>query len=222
MNCQGVKNRLPRYADRQMSAGELALVDRHVGECDECAAMAGWYVQLRREMRSMPERRVPAVLSDQLLFEAQRERDRRERKTRFVRHWMDRLELAFENLMRPLAVPALGGLASAVVLFGTLVPRLNTPRIVQVDDVQTPIYQEASVYTVPEFVSKVKTDDNTLIEVEVDANGRVIDYTVPEGIMTSDLGNMILFTTYTPARLFGQPATGGRIVLRRSRIVVKG
>jgi hypothetical protein len=40
--------------------------------------------------------------------------------------------------------------------------------------------------------------------------------------MTSELGNMILFTTYQPAKLFGLPATGGKIVLRRSRIVVKG
>jgi len=76
---------------------------------------------------------------------------------------------------------------------------------------------------VPELVSpRVKIDDNTLIEIELDANGRVIDYSIPEGKMTSDVGNMILFTTYTPARFFGQPATGGKIVLRRSRIVVKG
>jgi hypothetical protein len=205
-----------------MSAEELAEVERHLGECGECGAEADSYARLRREMRSMAPRRVPEPLSSHLLIMARQERRRRESRRQFVRHWIDRVQLVFENLMRPLAVPALGGLTSAVVLFGTLVPRLNTPRIVQVDDVQTPIYQEASVYTVPEFVSKVKADDNALIEVEVDANGRVIDYTLPEGTMTSELGNMILFTTYQPAKLFGLPATGGKIVLRRSRIVVKG
>ena len=221
MNCSGVRKRLPGYAD-QLSAGDLARLDRHVAGCDECSALAGRYAQLRRELGALPARQVPRELSSQLEELAVQERDRRVRSQRRMRHWMDRIELAFENLMRPLAIPAFGGLAAAVVLFGAIVPRIAVPRIVQIDDVQTPIYQEATVYIVPEFASKVKHDDNTLIEVEVDANGRLIDYTVPEGHMTSDVGNMILFTTYTPARVFGLPATGGKIVFRRSRIVVKG
>ncbi len=222
MNCLGVRKRLPGYADRQFSAGELAQLDRHVAKCGECSALAGRYAQLQREMRALPVRRVPRELSDTLHDLAGRERVRCLRSRAFVRRSVDRIQLAFENLMRPLAIPAFGGLASAVVLFGAIVPRIAVPRVAQVDDVSMPIYQEATVYTVPEFASKVKSDDNTLIEVEVDANGRLLDYSIPEGKMTSDVGNMILFTTYTPARLFGLPATGGKIVLRRSRIVVKG
>ena len=60
-----------------------------------------------------------------------------------------------------------------------------------------------------------------LIEVQIDGQGRMVDYSVLQGQMTSDVGNFLLFTTYTPATLFLQPASS-RIVIRRSRIVVKG
>ena len=57
--------------------------------------------------------------------------------------------------------------------------------------------------------------------VLIDGQGRMVDYSVLQGQMNSDVGNFLLFTTYTPATLFLQPASG-RIVIRRSRIVVKG
>jgi hypothetical protein len=70
-----------------------------------------------------------------------------------------------------------------------------------------------------------------LIEVQIDDQGRMLDCSVLEGQMNSDVGNFLLFTTYTafedraissrPAALFLQPASS-RIVIRRSRIVVKG
>ncbi|MGH9722261.1 MAG: hypothetical protein ACRD8O_18790, partial [Bryobacteraceae bacterium] len=62
---------------------------------------------------------------------------------------------------------------------------------------------------------------DTLVEVEIDSQGRPVNYSVPEGEMTTEIGNMILFTTYVPARMFGTPAPG-KVLMRRSRIVVKG
>jgi len=63
--------------------------------------------------------------------------------------------------------------------------------------------------------------DDTLIEIQVDGQGRMVDYSVLQGQVTSDVGSFLLFATYTPATMFLQP-TSGRIVIRRSRIVVKG
>ena len=40
--------------------------------------------------------------------------------------WRDRVELSLRNLMRPLALPAVGGLCSAVFLFSTLVPMFKS------------------------------------------------------------------------------------------------
>ena len=60
-----------------------------------------------------------------------------------------------------------------------------------------------------------------MVEVQVDEQGRMVDYNVLEGQMTGDFGNLLLFATFTPATVFLQP-TSGKVVIRRSRIVVKG
>ena len=146
-----------------------------------------------------------------------------------VRNFPSRLEyfgwrfrLLMDNMMRPLAVPTAGGLLSAVLLFATLMPSLGFERNLD-NDVPIFNYQEATIYSVPDFVPRARNSDDSLvdIEVEVDSQGRLFNYSVENGQMTGELGNMILFTTYSPAKMFGTP-TVGRIILRRSRIVVKG
>ena len=120
--------------------------------------------------------------------------------------------------MRPLALPLAGGLASALFSFTMLMPNLGFLRTA-VNDKPTALFTEASVENVADFGSR--NSDDTLIEVEIDGQGRMVDYSVLQGQMTSDVGNFLLFTTYTPATMFLQP-TSSRIVIRRSRIVVKG
>ena len=62
-----------------------------------------------------------------------------------------------------------------------------------------------------------KSADDTLIEVQVDGQGRMVDYDVSQGQMTSEIGNLLLFTTFTPATQFLRPTTG-KVVIRLSRI----
>jgi hypothetical protein len=126
--------------------------------------------------------------------------------------------LVIDNLMRPLAVPLAGGLTSALFLFGILVPYLGMLRN-PANDRPTALYTEASLESVADFGSR--SNDDTLIAVQIDGQGRMVNYSVLQGQMTSDVGNFLLFTTYTPATVFLQPAAS-RIVIRRSRIVVKG
>jgi hypothetical protein len=90
-----------------------------------------------------------------------------------------------------------------------------------VNDRPTPLFTEASVDSVADFGARSKSGDDTLIEVQIDGQGRMVDYNVPEGQMTSEIGNILLFTTFTPATKFLQPTTG-KLVIRVSRIVVKG
>ena len=41
--------------------------------------------------------------------------------------WAGRVQLVFENLMRPMALPFAGGVLSALVMFAMLVPSLAFP-----------------------------------------------------------------------------------------------
>jgi hypothetical protein len=71
------------------------------------------------------------------------------------------------------------------------------------------------------FTSRINSSDDTVIEVQIDGRGHMVDYTVLQGQMTGEMGNLLLFATFTPATMFLQP-TSGKVVIRRSQIVVKG
>jgi len=177
--------------------------------------------QVRENLRSLPVAVAPAKLATDLQVLASKEIVRRRHTgsvSALFHFWMEHARLVIDNLMRPLAVPFAGGLASALFMFGMLIPYLGLLRN-PANDKPTALYTEASLESVADFGSR--NSDDTLIEVQIDGQGRMVNYAVLQGQMNSDLGNFLLFTTYTPATLFLQPASS-RIVIRRSRIVVKG
>lgn len=222
MSCHSIKSALCEYVDQRLSEEMRAVVAAHLGECRHCAFRHEEMIRLRQSLRAIPVVQAPKRLRIDLQLIASRERLRMLAKRSFssrVEYVTWRMRLVFENMMRPLALPFAGGLASAVFLFSALMPTLGFQRNLA-NDVSTPLYQEAGIYAVP-AIPRVQPVDDILVEVEIDSLGRVVDYNVSSGEINGEIGNLILFTTYTPAKMFGRP-TGGRILLRRSRIVVKG
>jgi hypothetical protein len=221
MSCQFVQEFISGYLDNRLAEAERRQVASHLESCQECAALHGRTSQVRESLRSLPVALAPKklVIDLQVLASKELVRSRHMGSLSGLRHfWAERARLVIDNLMRPLAVPFAGGLTSALFLFGMLVPYLGLLRD-PANDKPTALYTEASVESVADFGSR--NSDDTLLEVQIDGQGRMVDYSVLQGQMTSDVGNFLLFTTYTPATLFLQPASS-RIVIRRSRIVVKG
>jgi hypothetical protein len=135
-----------------------------------------------------------------------------------------------DNSMRPWAVPTVGGLCSALILFVMLVPNLGFRRDFA-NDVPISLYTEASmveaamVEMAPFTMGKA---DEIVVEVSLDERGQITGYSLPGGIkikpdVATGIGQVMLLSSFTPATLFGQP-TPGRLLLtfRRSHIVVKG
>jgi hypothetical protein len=223
MSCELVRESVFEYVEDQLPETERVRVDVHLSECRACANELRRSSQFRQRMRSLPKVAPPPVLTARLQVLASREQLRRRwtgSLPGMFEYWTSRVQLLVDNLMRPLALPFAGGLTSAICLFGMLMPSLGFLRN-ETNDIPTALYTEASVENVADIGPQSKNNDDTLVEVSIDGQGRMIDYNVPQGQMTSELGNMILFATYTPARMFGQPAPG-KIMIRRSRIVVKG
>src|SRR5438477_7196177 len=81
---------------------------------------------LNSALRSLSRKVVPPAVSASLRVMASRESLRQRNRRTFgsaFAAWWDRTHLLAHNLMRPLALPAVGGLFSAVALFGMwLVP----------------------------------------------------------------------------------------------------
>jgi hypothetical protein len=213
-----------------MPEGEFAAVRKHLAECRKCAISAESTALLRDALKSAPRYTPPAKLGTSLRVLASRELARQAARASLqarVADWRGSLKLWVDNMMRPFAIPFAGGLASAIVLFGMLAPsfaRVYTP----VNDVPTGWYTGASLDTLGPFGL---ADDTVILDVTIDDQGRMVDYSVPGGepgpwkdeALRRTIVNSLLFTRFTPANFFGQPTYGKvRVMLRRSQVDVRG
>jgi len=215
---------MSRYLDNRLAQPDRSNVILHLAACGECATRYEQMVELRKNLRSLPIAVAPARLATDLQVLASKELVRRRRQSSLsalMQSWRDRARLLIDNMMRPLALPFVGGgLTSALFIFGMLMPNLgflHNPT----NDTPSGIYTEASVIKVAAFASPGKSSDDTVIEVAIDGQGHMVDYNLLQGKMTGEIGNLLLFSTFTPATMFLQP-TAGKVVIRRSQIVVKG
>jgi hypothetical protein len=175
---------------------------------------------VRAELGALGPRPVPEAVRLRLKAIAAAEHARRHRPSVWAL-LRTRMLLGVDHAMRRVAIPFAGGVSAAAMLIGSLTPTLMSKRA-SGNDVATPIYEEAYVSQVPGRMSpEAPVEEAMLVEVSINPQGRVYDVTVPEGKLSSELANEILFTTYVPAKVFGQP-TQGKVILRRSRITVKG
>jgi hypothetical protein len=162
---------------------------------------------------------------------AQREREQLSYAQRFwkaARHVHDRLHLNFENVMRPLAVPVAGGIFAAVTLFGMwVIP--TYPVLADSSskaDVPTPL---TTVAKVRPFSALGTINGDVLLDVTVDDQGRVVDYSIVTAGYTQDaatrrnLENLLVGARFIPATAFGKPLSSKmRLWISSSRIDVKG
>ncbi len=225
MSCQSVKRSLSFYVDRRLPESDRAWVTAHLSQCPECARECAQLADVRGLLRRMRPAKPPSWLNTQLQVVASRERIRQQYRSTWMllfAEWFGRLQLVMDNLMRPLALPFAGGLASALVMFSMLVPSLQlVPG--PLNETPTLFYTEPSVAAASPF----GVSDEVVVELTLNEEGRIVDYTVRDRQLNreliSQIGNMILFTTFTPATSFGQPTAGKLLVsFRRSHIVVKG
>src|SRR5262245_4248994 len=86
--------------------------------------------EVRAVLQGLSRPRVPRELTAKLRVIASHERQRRLRRlslASFTDFWFEQMRLAFDNMMKPLAVPVAGGSLSAIALFAMLVPSLSFP-----------------------------------------------------------------------------------------------
>jgi hypothetical protein len=184
--------------------------------------------RLQNALRNLPRRNPPAGLTTSLRVLASREVQRRNSPDGGrLAAWLDRTRLALDNLMRPVALPAAGGVFSAFALFAMFVVPTYPLRARGTYDVPTMLSTEATIKgTAP--LSVVNGD--VFVDVSVDGQGRMIDYAIVGGAgvlvdptLRRRIENVLLFTEFVPATSFGMPTAGKmRISMHSSWIEVKG
>ena len=191
-------------------------------------------------MRSDPAQRVlrglrkavpPPELRMRLRVLASRERQRRLNQ-RYPWPFMDSIHshiaTFFDEVVRVFALPAAGGVCSAVLLFVLFVVPAWPLRVVQASsDIPTVLTTEGSLISMGPFGP---SDSDLVVDVSVDEQGRMMDYRIVTGTIAPAnaeirrrLENALLVSRFAPATAFGQPMPSKvRLWLRSSRIDVKG
>lgn len=217
MSCENVQDLISSLVDRRVSSGERVNVLAHIESCVDCADRYETMQYTQNVLRRMPQPPIPDHLRERLRVVASYERVRRLSRASSVfrgRRWLSWIQLAFENMMRPNALPFAGGILSAALAFGLLVPNLSFAHHFG-EGPSTQIFNMPDGVVVGatgeppriEPADAINTDYETVLELTVDDFGRVTDYQVTRGQLTPDLKDVIMFSNFTPATFFGRRTT---------------
>jgi len=231
MKCQEAQKRLPGYLDGAMRAQDHAGLRQHLDSCPECRDHLERYHALSGYLANMEPVAAPADLALKIRMRASRERSAWAGLARF---WSSTL-LVFENLLGPLAVPATGGVLTALGVFIFVVHGLLVgvpmngvvPNDLPLNLVQPAELESLAPFPVPGMVEpNGQVSPGLLLEATLNAQGEVVDYKILSGpespAVHHQIDQLLLFSRFRPQMNFGRPMDGGRVLLNFSEVRVHG
>jgi hypothetical protein len=170
-------------------------------------------------LRSLPSRVPPTGLTTSLRVIASRERQRLVESRslgRVFAAWLDRTQFTLRDMLRPLMLPAAGGVFSAMVLFSMWVVPTYPLRAKMAVDIPTQLTTGVQV----QRSVTAALSDSVLVDVDVDDQGHLLGYQIVSGadvvadpLMRRRMETALWFTTFSPATAFGRPMAGKTRVL---------
>jgi hypothetical protein len=224
LDCKSVRSTLWDYAEGSLDETDRILVATHLGACRECELHRSEVRSLRTGLKSLPEKSVSPLLGTKLRVIASRERSRhvlRRDLAARVKELRSRAKLTFDNLLKPIAVPAAGGLLASFLCFGIIVDTLHVHPEWQ-NDIPVGLYTQVTIDDVSPFSVDGK---DVIVQLTVDKNGKVSDFEVPQGTGSPqellEIGNLVYYSSFSPATAFGQKVTG-KILVSIHHINIRG
>ena len=213
-SCVEIRNYFSDYLDGLCPPEVVRSIRFHLTYCEPCHEELETWEALRDDLRALPRRRVPPELALRLRVELSQ---------RLHRNVLMRLWVHVENALRPLLLPASGGVLAAVICF-FLFMGASVTRTTGAPDVPL------QLVTPPRVDQLAPMDFNTgekpvVLVTRISAHGRAMGYRVLSGQNSPELiqrlDRMIYFSIFQPATMFGRP-TDGQVVLSLRRITVRG
>jgi hypothetical protein len=224
VSCQSVRSTLWDYAAGTLDQSDSVMVAEHLRECRECDLHRAEVRSLRTGLKHLPEMSVSPLLRTRLRVIASRERSRQALRRNLAARVADlrsRAKLVFDNLLRPIAVPAAGGILASFLCFGVIVDTLHYYPEWQ-NDIPIGLYTQVAIDDASPFSVNGK---DVMVQLTIDKNGVVSDFEVPQGADSPDqlreIGNLVLYSSFTPATHDGQPVTG-KILVNIHHINIRG
>lgn len=225
LNCSAVRGSLWDYAAGALDQNQKLLMAEHLSGCRECSLRRSEVRSLSAGLRNLPKFNVGPLLETKLRVIASRERSRqalrRNLSARFA-EFRSRVKLTFDNLLRPFAIPAVGGLLASFVCFGVIVDTLHFHPEWD-DDIPVGLYTQVAIDDVSPFA--VDAGKDILVQLTIDREGEVSGFEIPQGTASPDqmkeIGNLVLYSSFTPATAFGEPVSG-KILVHIQHVNVRG
>lgn len=231
MNCQQARRHLPGYLDGAIASHQHFHVRGHLETCADCRQELEGFRRLSLCLGNVQRVEAPANLAWRIRVQASQARTLSGR----VRHAWSRAALTFENIFRPLAVPATGGIVTALVVFALVVQNVLVgvpvgfvPNDLPLNLVQPAQLESLAPFGLPGIVAtEGKSDSGRLVlEATLNAHGDVVSYRILSGpndaMVQRQLDQILLFSRFRPRLNFGRPTDGGRVMLGFSEVRVRG
>jgi hypothetical protein len=212
--CVEIRNHFSDYVDGVCAPETMKSIRFHLAYCHACREeLEGWQ-SLQASLRALPRRRVPSDLALRLRVRMSHQ---------LHSNPLTQLWVRLENALKPLLIPATGGILTAVICFCLIMGSQVAP-VTNLPDVPL------TIVTPPRVRELAPMDFNTgdnppLLVLRINAEGRVKSYRVLSGQYSPEvmqhLDRMIYFSVFQPATNFGKP-TDGEVVLSLRRITVRG
>lgn len=210
IKCSKAQKLMSPYIDSMAEPDESELLELHLETCEPCQRQLQSYISLRSMMASVEPVRPPEdlVLDTRVRLSHARSG-----------HWSDRIEAMLINVLKPVAIPAMSGIALTVlsfsVLFGHLAlnfQALDSPLIVLDQPVRTtnPSQLSALVNSGSDWAEPVS------VQVSVGVEGRVygIEYIggAHSPAVKRIISNLLYMQQFAPEIRMGKPVNSTTIL----------
>jgi len=224
--CTLTQEHFSAYLDGALDGVTMQQIARHLDACEHCNHELQQWKQMQSSLAELGTAKAPSDLALRLRVAISHERSLAERG--HMLRWRDKLELFFDNSLRPFGVQ-MAVSASCLVLVAAFLfaGAVATPAAVEANDeplagFQAPRY----LYAAGEAQDNLSSQEQPLVvEAMVDARGRIYDYSVISGPNDArtliELQSHMLHSVFEPAQVLGAPVRG-RVVLTFSGVQVKG
>jgi anti-sigma factor RsiW len=210
--CTRIRAQFSSYLDGAVTGVAMQRIASHLRGCEACSAEFERLRSTQAVLSSLAPVKAPDDLALRLRVAISNER------AHTPWNLLPTLKVRWDNTFAPFLLQASAGLASTVLLVGTVAmligmfaqPEPLAARDVPLGMATNPHFLYSSVE--PEAVPIGGRDNPVIVEAYINGGGRVYDYHIVSGPndanTRSALENLLLFSVFEPARVFGQPVRG--------------
>jgi hypothetical protein len=224
MNCHEAARHLPGYLDGAIEAHAQSRLREHLKACHLCRGESQKYRMISRVLANLDPVPVPPDLALKIRIQASKSIPWRMKAIRI----RTRMGLVFGNILAPLAIPATGGVLTALGVFVLILQSMlvGVPmggvvaNDLPLNFIQPAYLESLGPLPAPSF------DATLTLDATVNAQGHAVNYRIISGPtdsgVTRQIDQVMLVSRFRPRLNDGEPTNGGHVVLNFSAIRVRG